>query len=446
MIFESQNIEFKESWRDEYLKWICGFANAQGGRLYIGMCDNGEVCGVEHAKKLMEDIPNKVRDTLGILVDVNLKKKGGREYLEIITDAYPYPISYKGQYHVRSGSTKQELKGVALDRFLLRRQGLTWDSVSLSSLKLEDLDKATIDLFRKYALKGGRMEEDDLQDDNQCLLEKLRLFEGEYLKRAAVLLFHPDPEKYITGAFIKIGYFINDADLIYQDEVHGNLFQQVNVLMDLLTTKYLKALIRYEGIQRVEELPVPRDALREAILNAIVHKDYVSATPIQISVYDDKLMIWNCGVLPENWSIETLLSKHGSRPYNPDVANVFFRAGEIEVWGRGIERIVSVCREAGNKGPEFRYDGTGLWTIFEFKETTQETTQETLLKRTELQDEIIRYLKAHPHATRKELTGSIPNATENGVKYNLSRLQEIGILRRVGSTRYGYWEVMVDKK
>ena len=75
MIFESQNIEFKESWRDEYLKWICGFANAQGGRLYIGMCDNGEVCGVENAKKLMEDIPNKVRDTLGILVDVNLKKK-----------------------------------------------------------------------------------------------------------------------------------------------------------------------------------------------------------------------------------------------------------------------------------------------------------------------------------------------------------------------------------
>lgn len=89
------------------------------------------------------------------------------------------------------------------------------------------------------------------------------------------------------------------------------------------------------------------------------------------------MMIWNCGVLPENWSIETLLSKHGSRPYNPDVANVFFRAGEIEAWGRGIERIVSVCREAGSKEPEFRYDGTGLWTIFEFKKTTQETTQET---------------------------------------------------------------------
>lgn len=131
MTKESQNIEFKESCLDEYLKWICGFANAQGGTLYIGIRDNGEVCGINEAQKLMEDIPNKVRDLMGILVEVNLKEKEGMEYLEIVTDAYPYPISYKGQYHVRSGSTKQELKGAALDRFLLRKQGKTWDSVPL---------------------------------------------------------------------------------------------------------------------------------------------------------------------------------------------------------------------------------------------------------------------------------------------------------------------------
>ena len=82
---ESQNIEFKESWRDEYQKWICGFANAQGGTLYIGLCDNGEVCGVQDVKKSMEDIPNKVRDMMGILVDVNLKEKDGKQYLEIVT-------------------------------------------------------------------------------------------------------------------------------------------------------------------------------------------------------------------------------------------------------------------------------------------------------------------------------------------------------------------------
>ena len=99
MIIESQNIEFKESWRDEYQKWICGFANAQGGILYVGVKDNGEVCGVQDAKKLMEDIPNKVRDMMGILVEVNLKEKDGKQYLEIVAEAYPYPISFRGKYY-----------------------------------------------------------------------------------------------------------------------------------------------------------------------------------------------------------------------------------------------------------------------------------------------------------------------------------------------------------
>lgn len=463
---ESQNIEFKESWRDEYLKWICGFANAQGGTLYIGINDNGEVCGINDAKKLMEDIPNKVRDLMGIIVDVNLKQKEEKQYIEIIIEAYPYPISYKGQYHFRSGSTKQELKGAALDRFLLRKQGKTWDSVPLPFLKIEDLDTKTIDSFRKFAQKSGRMNDADLKDNNHDLLEKLRLYDGNYLKRAAALLFHPDPEKYVTGASIKIGYFKTDDNLIYQDEIHGNLFLQVDNLISILTTKYLKASIRYEDIQRIEELPVPRAALREACMNAIVHKDYASSTPIQISVYDDKLMIWNCGVLPENWSIETLMSKHGSRPFNPDIANVFFRAGEIEAWGRGVERINSACKEAGCKEPTFKYDGFGLWTIFEFESATQKTEnttqkdKETLPKRAEnatqktentaqkdkkltnVQKAIIDYIIEHPKATRKEIAEHIPNITEDGIKYNLGRLQKTGMIKRIGGRKLGYWEVL----
>lgn len=116
---ENQNIEWKESWRDEYLKWICGFANAEGGTLIIGKNDKGKVVGIQNAKKLMKDIPNKTRDILGIIVDVNLVAENESEYIEILVENYPYPVNYKGQYHYRSGSTKQELKGVALDKFLL---------------------------------------------------------------------------------------------------------------------------------------------------------------------------------------------------------------------------------------------------------------------------------------------------------------------------------------
>lgn len=128
-------------------------------------------------------------------------------------------------------------------------------------LKVEDLDNATFDLFRKYTKRSGRMDDADLMDDNHGLLEKLRLYEGDYLKRAAALLFHTDPERYVTGAFVKVGFFREEMDLVYQDEVHGNLFQQIIKLMDLLCTKYMKAIITYEGIHRIETLPMPRKAL-----------------------------------------------------------------------------------------------------------------------------------------------------------------------------------------
>ena len=103
-------------------------------------------------------------------------------------------------------------------------------------------------------------------------------------------------------------------------------------------------------------------------------------TPIQIAVYDDKLEIWNCGTLPEDWTLNNLLGKHRSRPYNPDIANVFFRAGEIEAWGRGIERIVSACKKNGYPEPQFDYDGGGLWTIFHFGKEYADTTQKTIQK------------------------------------------------------------------
>ena len=453
---EQQDIEYKLTWRDEYLKWICGFANAQGGRLFVGVDDKGKVQGVENAKKLMEDIPNKVRDLLGIVVDVNLLTKSGKKYIEIVTDPYPYTISYHGHYYIRSGATNQELKGSALDRFMLRKQGKTWDGVPVPYLKAEDLDNATFDLFRKYAGRSGRMDATDLKDDNKGLLDKLRLVEGNYLKRAAALLFHPDPERFVTGAYVKIGYFKEKANLIFQDEVHGNLFQQVKGTLDLLTTKYLRALISYEGIQRIESLPMPREALREAVLNACVHKSYDSLTPIQIAVYDNRLEIWNSGVLPEDWTIADLLSPHRSRPYNPDIANTFFRAGEIEAWGRGIERIIEACKNEGYPSPEFKYEAGGVWTIFNFSEEYQKAVSDTVnvsvndSVNVSVNDSVnslpkqLRVLyekiKNNPDITYGDLCKDL-NITEMTIARQVAALKEWGLIEREGSDKTGRWIV-----
>lgn len=99
---ENQNTEYKETWRDEYIKWVCGFANADGGNIYIGIDDNGNIKGIDNAKKLTQDLPNKIKDILGILVSVNIRREDEKDFLEIITDSYPYPISYKGAYFIEA--------------------------------------------------------------------------------------------------------------------------------------------------------------------------------------------------------------------------------------------------------------------------------------------------------------------------------------------------------
>jgi ATP-dependent DNA helicase RecG len=361
---ESQNIEWKEIWKDEYLKWICGFANANGGRIFIGKNDKGEIVGLKNSNKLLEDIPNKVRDILGIIVEVNLHKTDNNEYLEIIVEPQPFAVNYKGQYFYRSGSTKQELKGIALDKFLLEKKGKTWDAVPIPNISVDDLKDEAFNFFKNRAVKSKRIDESILTENNKNVLENLKLIEKSLLKRAAVLLFHPDPEKFVTGAFIKIGYFQSDTELIFQDEVHGNLFEQVEKTIEILFTKYIKAIISYEGIHRVETYEYPKDAVREALLNAIAHKDYAYSYPIQISVYEDKLMIWNEGRLPENWTIEKLLQKHSSKPRNPDIANTFFRVGYIEAWGRGTIKIVEQCVKHGLPTPEFKNEGSDFWIVF----------------------------------------------------------------------------------
>ena len=123
---ERQNIEWKESWRDEYLKWICGFANAQGGKIYIGTRDDGTVVGIQNAKRLLDDLPNKIQNKLGIVADVNLLKEGEREYIEIIVNPWSFPVNYEGEYYYRSVSTKQLLRGNALTSFLMEKTGLKW--------------------------------------------------------------------------------------------------------------------------------------------------------------------------------------------------------------------------------------------------------------------------------------------------------------------------------
>jgi len=432
---ETQNIEYKQSWRDEYLKWICGFANANGGSIFIGKDDNGNVVGVTDAKRLLEEIPNKVRDVLGILADVNLHTTVQGDFIEIIVEGYPYPVNYKGQYHYRSGSTKQELKGTALDKFLLQKKGKRWDGVPVPKVTVKDLKHDSFEFFRKRAFKSQRIEEDILTDTNELLIENLQLKENEFLKRAAILLFHSNPENFVTGAYIKIGYFETDDDLKFQNEIHGNLFEQIEKAMDLLFTKYIKAAISYEGINRVETYEYPRDAVREALLNAIAHKDYSGGVPIQISVYSDKIIIWNEGHLPENWTVKNLLEKHASRPYNPDIANTLFRSGYIESWGRGTIKMIRECKQAGIPEPIFKYDSSDI--SIEFRKDIYNEKHLKTLNLSDRQVKAILFVKDKGKITNSDYQ-TLNDVSKATATRDLTELTETHkILKRTGDIGVG---------
>lgn len=451
MLNESQNIEYKESWRDEYLKWICGFANAQGGKIYIGVNDKRVVIGASDAKRLMEDIPNKVRDVLGLIVDVNLLVDNNLEFIEIIVEASNIPISYKGQYHYRSGSTKQELKGVALQQFILKKMGRQWDDVFHESATVDCIDPKAVRYLIRKGINAGRITEDTYGDSDREVLENLNLVSDEgKLKYAAILLFAQKPQKFFTGVQFKIGRFgVDETDLWFQDVVEGNILQMADRVIELLRSKYLTSPIHYDGMLRMEPIEIPEVALREIIYNAIIHKHYGGA-PIQLRVFGDHLELWNEGKLPEDFTIATLMTKHSSRPRNHNIADTFYKAGFIESWGRGIKKICDGFLEAGLPIPTFEeYCGGLLVTIprnvANNKDTVLENQEEdNVSSKKQLNTKaliVLDLIKENPQITLEEIAQECGMSTR-GAHYYTEILQKENYIIRDGSKKNGVWKIL----
>jgi ATP-dependent DNA helicase RecG len=369
---ENQNIEYKSSWHDDHLKWVCGFANAAGGTIFLGKNDEGEVIGISDHKKLMDDIPNKIKNYLGIIAEVNLHNKNEKYFIEIITPSYTVAVSLRGRYYQRSGSTNTELIGSALTEFLLRKSGQTWDEILESRATIDDIDQKSVDLFLEAAEKSGRMP--DVKGLSLMeLLEKLRVADGGKLKRAALILFGKDPGRFYPNLTVKMGRFGKaDDDLKFQETEEGNLIQLLQDAPKQLGHKFLIKNISFEGLLRIEKGEYPVAALREMLLNALVHRNYMGAM-IQIRIYENKLSIWNEGTLPTGITFADLRGNHPSKPRNPIIADVCFKGGYIDAWGRGTLKIITACREAELPEPEMKEEFGGVMiTLFKDRFTEEQ--------------------------------------------------------------------------
>ena len=453
---ESQNIEYKESWRDEYLKWICGFANAGGGTIYVGVNDNKEIIGVDNSKRLMEDIPNKIVTHLGIVADVNLLHEGKMDYIEIIVEPSNIPIAYKGIYHYRSGSTKQELRGTALQQFILKKMGRSWDDIGNDRATIDDIDRKAIDYFLRKGIEAQRIPEDQREASTKDILDSLGLIDNDgLLKNAAILLFGKNPLRFFPSIAFKIGRFgKNEADLMFQDVIEGNIIQMADRVMEILQGKYLVSPVRFEGMQRYETLEIPKEALREILYNAIAHKDY-TGPDIQMHVYDDHLEIWNEGELPLGYTEETLMGRHSSKPRNRNIANAMFKAGFIDTWGRGYMKIREGFEAAGIPMPKVQNFCGGVQVTVQRTKFMQmmnvgnnvasnvvsSVVSVSQVQLTERQREIYKLIKANSFISSKQMS-VVLSVVHRTIQRDLAALQKAGIIIREGNTSAGHWVLL----
>jgi len=394
----------------------------------------------------MEDIPNKIRDTMGITADVNLYTENNLDYIEIVVAPSAYPISYRGEFHYRTGSTKQQLTGLALAQFIMNKSGVRWEDTFVDGVTLDDIDEESVKIFRREAKKSKRMTAEDLNVSTEELLNKLNVYEDGKLRKSGVLLFTDLPMKAQSGFYVKVGKFGKGSDLQYQDVFEGSLINTADKIVDVIFLKYLKAKITYEHDRRVETYPYDRDAIREAIYNALVHNFYLEGAPIQIRISDDDLIIYNSCLLPEGWTIDSLADAHRSIPYNPTIASVFYRAGYIENWGRGITKIYEACENLGAPKPEYNILGYGISVRFPALQTAiidapklqNEALDEALDD--SLEHRMLLIFREYPDITQTDLAVKL-NVSRTTIQREIKALVDSGRIVRIGGKRFGHWQI-----
>lgn len=258
------------------------------------------------------------------------------------------------------------------------------------------------------------------------LFEKLRLTENGQLKRAAIVLFGKEPAKFYPNTFVKIGRFgKDDADLKFQETEEGNLILLLQAVLNQLNHKFLTRAIDFEGMHRIEKGEYPVAAIREMLLNALVHRNYMGA-PIQIRVYNEKISIWNEGTLPDGLTLDALKRSHSSRPRNPIIADVCFKGGYIDAWGRGIIKIIDACKQADLPEPEMReLDGGFIIILYKDNVTPEQLTKLGLNGR---QVKAVLFVKEKGRITNKEYQEIFGVARMTATR-DLTELVEKGILK-----------------
>ncbi len=415
---ESEDVEFKKSLSEmkEILETVCAFLNTKGGTILIGVDDKGKVVGVDIGKGTIENLANRIRSSIEPPVFPSIEElevKGKKIIVITVPEGNQKPYFYKGRAYKRVGKTNQVLTPYELRRILSKMENFENKIVDF------EFDEETIKTFLDLAKEKRNLE--FRYHSYEEVLEKLGLKNNI----AGLLCFGKNPQRMLPYAEIQIGVF-RSGKLARFWKVSGNIFNQIEESLSVLGNLLKRGFyIDEKGVRR-EVWEVPYEALREAVVNATVHRDYSLPSPVYIEIHEDKVIVENPGELPEPLTLEDLKKKHRSIPRNPLIANVFFLAGYIERWGTGTNRMIEACIRSGLREPEF-YERKGFFGVVFY------------LERSEKEMEIIRLLEKRER-TSKEIS-RILGISDRMAREYLRKLLERGIIKRIRKGRKIYYSL-----
>lgn len=360
---ESENSEFKLKVDEDLGKTICAFANTNGGSILIGINNKGNVIGCY--KKDEEKIANIASSCIpAVRVNIEKIKVSSKTILKVDVQKSKEIHSYKNIVYKRVGSTNRALTPQEVVELAQRLGKFYWDSLICEEATLEDIDEEKV----RWLLKKAKIERNfdvDLETPLKEALERLGLIKDRKLTNAAILLFGKKPQKFFLQARIRCARYkgVTPLDFIDLKIIDGNIIDQVDNA-EKFVLSHIKKAARIVMFKREEVWEYPPRAIREAIVNAVCHRDYNFSSDITIGIFDNRLEITNPGKLPEPLTPADLKKQHKSIPRNPLIANAFFLIKNIEQWGKGTNKIVDWCKEHGLKEPDFEEIAGGFLVKF----------------------------------------------------------------------------------
>ncbi len=345
---ESEKTEFKPSLsqQDNIMATISAFSNTNGGVLIIGVSDRGEPLGMDIGKNTIENLANQIKQNTdpAIYPSIRIEEIEDKHIVVIeIKESAQKPVLAFGKVYMRVGRSNQKVGYAQIKDLVQQSSKIYWDEKICEEANIADLDEEKVNWFLKEAKHRRGLDIDENTQVEEALLRLKLLKDGEPTN-GAVLLFAKHPQRFFLQSEVKCIRFKGanvTGEMIDLRTVDGDVFNQLTETEKFIFNNIaLSAWIEEGKLQRQERWEYPLDAIREALANAISHRDYESSSKVQVRIFDDRMEFWNPGKLPDGWTTETLKHVHESVPANPAIAKQFFWVKYIEEVGTGTNKII----------------------------------------------------------------------------------------------------------